>query len=148
MSENFQYYQYNVEQFNQDKNEIYKFLHIVKDFTEYTYEEKVSAMQKLWGDIKDTKTVYYGDKCKVKITYGKDKKYHFNFDMDSIPLDYLKEVIPEIGNDIQSKVNTKVKELMEEENSKKQTTSKKNNKKQNDLNDFYNNISEISKNQL
>lgn len=96
MTSDYQNYQYCQNQFKEEEKEILKILQIIKDFTTYTYEEKVEAMKRLWGDIPESKTIYYGSKCYVKITKGEDLKYHFDFQLDEIDRNYLRQVMPDV----------------------------------------------------
>ncbi len=105
-----------------EEKEIYKMLNIMKDFMTYSYEQKVEAMKKYWGEIAEKKTVYYGNKCKVTIYLDSNKHYHFDFDVSNLDFKYIQEVLPEIATNISNQVAEQAQEKqkskkLEQENS-------------------------------
>lgn len=79
---------------NNEPNKIVEFLKVLQLFSECTYEEKVAAMHELWGEIEGSKTVFYGDKCKVTITKSDDGIFHFAFDVNQLDMEYVRKTFP------------------------------------------------------
>ena len=118
-------YEIGVNDFQKEEEKIKEFLSLFSLFTKYTYEERVAAMHELWGEIKDRKVFYYGNKCKVMVYIDAEKVYHFEFSTDNLNSKYVKEYAPDLYEPIMEPYYKKKNELLQIDEKQKETEEQK-----------------------
>lgn len=141
MESEYKYSDYNQREMIAEQEKNKEFFAILKEVKNLDYDAKVKYIKDKWGEIKDSKTIYYGSKCKIKVYVGSDKLYHLEFTFDNVSKDLFDEfepgMIDEMINQTKSNLQEKYPELKDSDLSSVSDT-------QADYLRFYNNI-KISK---